>query len=204
MGSGTPSASTFTSQVTTRFNPNPSDTRANYPDATTLLRTLYAAAPDGSITYAYSGFGVNAQNLLQSAGDGISPLAGFQLFYNKTQKIVIIGGDYPNSTTAPGGAEYNFQQSPVAWNYIFSNQTSIPTLAWGYTAPLSVLYNIAANGGAMVSPCYYVQTLTLGGSSRPAWDGMTSMLCVHDYDYLWYEGGHQGGRHQRQRLDRRQ
>jgi inosine-uridine nucleoside N-ribohydrolase len=183
MGNDMPSTSTYTSQVVTRFDPNPSDTRANYTDATTQLRTVLAAQPNNSVIYASIGFGVNLSGLLQSAADGISPLTGAQLFAAKVTKLVIMGGDYPNSSGLGGGSEYNFHNSPVAWNYVFANKPGVPTYLWGFTPPNTVNIGSAQNGGALVSPSYYAFTLegtNQGGGvfTRPGWDAFAVLYAV--------------------------
>lgn len=199
MGNDMPASSGFTSQVVSRFG-NSSDTRANYTDATTLLRQLLAAAPNRSITYASIGFGVNLSLLLQSPADGISSLNGVQLFAAKVKSLVIMGGEYPSTfggCCGGSGVEYNFQNSPVSWNYVFTNKTIVPTNLWGFTPPNTVASGPAQNGGALVSPSYYAYTLVgdnQGGGvyTRPDWDQFAILYAVRGNGALFATDGSNG------------
>lgn len=169
MGDDMPTVSPFTLAVVNRFG-TPSDTRANYTDATTVLRTRLAAAADASIIYISVGMGVNIQALLQSTPDGISALTGAQLFASKISLLSVMGGQYPS------GGEHNFATSPDAWNFVYANKpASVPTQAWGLTPPQTVISGPPPNGGVFVSPSYYAYSVagdSHGGGvfDRPDWD----------------------------------
>lgn len=178
MGVDMPSSSPYTSQVVTRFG-NPSDTRANYPDATIALRTWLVAQQNNSVTYVSVGFGTNIAALMQSSADGISSLTGLQLWALKIKKFVVQGGVWPIGQDA-----YNFANSTTAWNYIFLNKPStVPTFFIGDDIGAGPISGPAQNGGALVSPSYYAYTLAgdnQGGGvfTRPDWDQMALVYAI--------------------------
>jgi inosine-uridine nucleoside N-ribohydrolase len=90
------------------------------PDTTALYRNMLAAQPDGSVTMVAIGFHNTLQRLLESPPDEISGQWGVALVSRKIQKLVVMGGQYPDSEsiTPLGGAEYNFWRVPRAAAYV--------------------------------------------------------------------------------------
>jgi hypothetical protein len=75
----------------------------------TVLRQALAGQPDGSVTIAEIGYEENLANLLNSPGDGISPLDGQLLVAQKVKELVVMGGGYPSY-----GGENNLVGNPSA------------------------------------------------------------------------------------------
>lgn len=87
------------------------------PDTTELYRRAIAGEPDGSVTMVAIGFHNTLQRLLESGPDAISPLRGEDLVRAKVRKLVVMGGQYPDSSSIDfpcNGSEYNFWRAPVA------------------------------------------------------------------------------------------
>ena len=87
------------------------------PDTTELYRRVLSAQPDGSVTMVAIGFHNTLQRLLESPPDAVSPLDGFELVRAKVEKLVVMGGQYPDSSSINffhKGTEYNFFRAPVA------------------------------------------------------------------------------------------
>jgi len=87
------------------------------PDTTELYRKAIAGSPDGSVTMVAIGFHNTLQRLLESPPDKISPFGGFELVRAKVSKLVVMGGQYPDSSSIlffHKGSEYNFWRAPVA------------------------------------------------------------------------------------------
>lgn len=94
---------------------------APLPDTTEMYRQVLAASPDGSVTIVAIGFHNTLQRLLQSPPDDISPLYGLSLVHEKVKKLVVMGGQYPDSSSINffhRGAEYNFWRAPVAIDHV--------------------------------------------------------------------------------------
>ena len=69
------------------------------------------------------GFHNTLQLLLDSPPDDISRLDGFALVREKIKVLVVMGGQYPDSSSISffhKGAEYNFYRAPVAAAYVCS------------------------------------------------------------------------------------
>src|SRR5205814_1422041 len=79
------------SQLASPSTPAP-DTAVN------VFRRALAAQPNGSVVVVAVGYEENLSNLLHSAPDSISPLAGPELVAQKVKTLVIMGGRYPSGT----------------------------------------------------------------------------------------------------------
>jgi hypothetical protein len=87
------------------------------PDTTELYRRVLATHPDHSVTMVAIGFHNTLHRLMDSPPDDISPLKGLDLIRTKVKKLVVMGGQYPDSSSIAffhKGAEYNFYRAPVA------------------------------------------------------------------------------------------
>jgi inosine-uridine nucleoside N-ribohydrolase len=76
------------------------------PSATTLLREVLAAQPDGSVVIAQVGFSTNLARLLDSKPDNISPLNGRDLAAKKVKFISVMAGAFKPFNGKPH-PEYN-------------------------------------------------------------------------------------------------
>ena len=83
-------------------------------DTTRLYRSILRHQPDASVTVVAIGFMNTVRQLLESSADDSSPLSGRDLVRAKVGKLVVMGGQYPDSSsiTPLGGAEYNFYSTP--------------------------------------------------------------------------------------------
>lgn len=65
------------------------------PDALGVWRRALAHATDGTVTICTAGYTTNVRRLLESAPDGISPLAGRELARRKVKRWVAMAGWHP-------------------------------------------------------------------------------------------------------------
>jgi len=135
------------------------------PDTTELYRRVLATHPDQSVTMVAIGFHNTLQRLMDSSPDGISPLNGMDLIRAKVKKLVVMGGQFPDSSSIAffhKGAEYNFYRAPVAaahvsahWptEVVFTGYELGETLRGGRTLvsrtppgnPIRVAYEVSNN-----------------------------------------------------------
>lgn len=126
-----PTPDTYNQYIAQNF-PNASNgLTANIPDATTIYRTILAAAQDSSVTIICVGGVTTLSHLYDSTSDAISPLTGIQLIAQKVKRVVFMGGDYLT------GAEYNFQGDPPRTVNFINNNAGRMEFA-GYTIGLTV------------------------------------------------------------------
>ncbi len=78
-------------------HPNSNDA----PDANVVYRKALAAAPDKSVVFVSVGFATNMRRLLETVGDGFSPLDGRELVAKKVTHWYAMACKYPK------GREYN-------------------------------------------------------------------------------------------------
>ena len=184
---GTPYAapantSVYTQQVTTQFNPG--DIRTNYVSGVTGLRTVLAAevAAGRKAWISMSGFATNLAALMQSPGDGISPLTGPQLIQAAVNGVVFEGG-----SSAGSASDFNLANDRVNWNYVFANWTS----ANGYPP---IIMNVLANGNTFNSgiPTWFPATNPVwwgsnlvGNYVRNSWDLMSVLYAYNQSATLW-------------------
>jgi inosine-uridine nucleoside N-ribohydrolase len=77
------------------------------PEPATLLRRLLAGAENGSIVVVQVGYFSNLAALLESAGDGISPLGGVELVKNKVKLLSVMAGAFQPKLQAEHFVEFN-------------------------------------------------------------------------------------------------
>jgi hypothetical protein len=150
---------------------NPGDTKANYTDCLTGYRTILAA--NTNVVIVATGFATCLYQLMTSSADGISSLTGAQLIQANVSKLVLCCGENPT------GSEWNFENDPVDWNYLFANWTSQN----GYP-PIWMFSDADASGTAFGPPAYALSTvntelkqwLLYGFTTRPVWDEATVFL----------------------------
>ena len=94
----------------------PDQTRTAYQDDVTGLRTLLAAAPDGSVKLIDIGAPVSTARLLASPADGISPLTGEELVAAKVVGLWAMAGNFPT-----GASEYNMNRDVASSQAVYAN-----------------------------------------------------------------------------------
>ncbi len=109
-GKGVMRDSKFTAMLVEKF-PAPFE-REKALDAVALYRKILAGAEDGSVTVVSLGYLSNLADLLDSGGDGFSPLNGMDLVAKKVSRYVCMGGAYPRQSKT--GSWGNFLPDPPA------------------------------------------------------------------------------------------
>lgn len=105
----------FSIQVRDEFGV-PGQTRTAYQDDVTGLRTLLAAAPNGSVKLIDIGAPVSTARLLASPADGISPMTGTELIAAKVVGLWAMAGNFPT-----GVSEYNMNRDVASSQAVYSN-----------------------------------------------------------------------------------
>lgn len=86
-------------------------------DAVAMYRKLLSESNDQSIVVVAVGPLKNIKDLLESEGDGYSPLPGYLLVEQKVKEFVIMGGNFPQ-----GEWEWNFSGNmPGVTKYVLEN-----------------------------------------------------------------------------------
>jgi len=145
-------------------------------DAVTTYRRLLAAEPDSSVTIISIGFLTNLKNLLASAPDERSRLNGKQLVARKVQKLVVMGGKFPQ------GKEFNLEQDPEA---AMAVTESWPTPVWfsGFEIGEKILTGseLVKDSTLADSPVRYAYRYYLEKAqqpTRPSWDQTAVLVGV--------------------------
>jgi hypothetical protein len=180
-----PDASNYTRVVyeaSTTFPRSLDDQNDSVPDTTSLYRTLLAAAPDGSVTVACTGFLNNLKALLDSGPDGASPLAGPALVAKKVKQLVQMGGQYPS------GFEYNFfnqTASGVTRAVVEGWPTPIVFSGWEIGDPIHT--GSALAGTSAQNPVRRAYEVYFGGGagSRSSWDLTAVLYAVRGASSYW-------------------
>jgi len=76
-------------------------------EAVALLRKTLASQPDHSVTIAQVGFFTNLCKLLESQGDDVSPLNGYQLVQKKVKELGVMAGAFEEIDGNGRYLEYN-------------------------------------------------------------------------------------------------
>ena len=93
-------------------------TGADAPEAVSLYRKILAAQPDHSVTIVTIGWLTNMAGLLNSGPDSHSALTGPQLIAAKVNRLVAMGGIWPNNR---GEGEYNFTMDRKSAHQVLQN-----------------------------------------------------------------------------------
>jgi inosine-uridine nucleoside N-ribohydrolase len=86
------------------------------PDAVEIYRRVLCDQPDSSVTIITVGYLTNLANLLKSGPDGNSTLTGSELVSLKVNKLVVMGGIFPE-----GGRSFNIFMDSLSSEYVFRN-----------------------------------------------------------------------------------
>ncbi len=117
---GHPGEGPYTQAVAEAFG-QAGKTRADFEDDVSVLRRVYAAAPDRSVVFIAVGFLNSLEGLMRSAGDAVSPLSGAELFERKTAYVVSVGADFIGNDT--GEFRWNWQHAPASAAYVINRMT---------------------------------------------------------------------------------
>ncbi len=98
-------------------------------EAVPLLRRLLANASDKSVVMIQVGFSTNLASLLDSSGDGVSPLSGKELVARKVRLTSVMGGSFapdPSAKYYVELAEWNIKNDvPAARKLVKEQPTEI-------------------------------------------------------------------------------
>jgi hypothetical protein len=194
-------ASYYSQQVAARFG-NPSDTRANYPDAITVYRRALAAAPNNSVYILSGGFYYPIMQLLQSGPDSISPLTGLQLVAQKVARLIIVAGSFPDSGTTDRGnmltdpdsgsyvvahwpGELDWMPDDQAWN-TFTGPGTTGASADPTKNPVAYAYELHCSGGGSVPDQTYC------ANNTPGWAQLGELFTVFGLGNNFVIGGLNG------------
>ncbi|MFB9902565.1 nucleoside hydrolase [Allokutzneria oryzae] len=137
------------------------------PDATALYRELLAAQPDRSVVVVSLGSTTNLRNLLD---------ADANLVRRKVSRLVVMGGQYPRSTTEP---EFNFALDPAATTRVVHDWPTPVVFSGG---ELSVSFGKRIAGAGPVT-----ETFRIGfgaGVDGELWDVLPLYYAVHGGEHF--------------------
>lgn len=159
------------------------DTRTNYPNCISQLRTILARFSGSNIHMVETGFPTCIVALMQSPADGISPLTGEQLIQAKVSELDIMGGYWP----VTGSGEFNFQSDPADQSYIATNWTSqngYPPLYYtGFQAGTSTDAGFPTFANTNINPGAYILSVGGYGLQRPLWDALAVLHAAFGTTY---------------------
>jgi inosine-uridine nucleoside N-ribohydrolase len=95
--------------------------------AVDLYREILSGVDDNSVIIVTVGPLANIQNLLQSGPDYHSELTGKELFHQKVEKMVVMGGEYPT-----GRQEWNFWGNMEGVTLYVFDHVDVPVVFLGY------------------------------------------------------------------------
>jgi inosine-uridine nucleoside N-ribohydrolase len=102
-------------------------TNRDAPGAVELYREILSNQNDNSVIIVTVGPLANIQNLLQSGPDHHSELTGKELFHQKVEKMVVMGGEYP-----AGRQEWNFWGNMEGVTKYVFDHVNVPVVFLGY------------------------------------------------------------------------
>lgn len=102
-------------------------TNQDVPGAIDLYREILSSHEDNSVIIVTVGPLANIQNLLQSGPDHHSDLTGKELFHQKVEKMVVMGGEYPE-----GQQEWNFWGGMEGVTQYVFDHVEVPVVFLGY------------------------------------------------------------------------
>ena len=102
-------------------------TNSDAPGAVDLYREILSGHDDNSVIIVTVGPLANIQNLLQSGPDHHSDLTGKDLFHQKVEKMVVMGGEYPT-----GRQEWNFWGNMEGVTRYVFDHVNVPVVFLGY------------------------------------------------------------------------
>ena len=149
-------------------------------DGYKLIRKLLAAQPDRSVTFVTVGFSTNMARLLASGADEYSTLDGKSLMAQKTDKVIIMAGNFNEAKK-----EYNIYKDHFA-AVRFIAECPVPMYFTDYALGKSTLYpyqtveqgfKYTENHPLVVSFNYYAQM----PYNRPLWDPTAVLFAIEGH-----------------------
>jgi len=149
------------------------------PEATALLRKVLSEQPDHSVTLVQVGYFSNLAALLETAGDGSSPLAGHELVRQKVKLLSVMAGGF---SPKRHDLEYNVTQDLAASKRMVPNWPT-PIVWSGFEIGISVPYpavsierdfSYVPHHPAAEAYCLYEPP----PHERPTWDLTSALYAV--------------------------
>jgi hypothetical protein len=138
------------------------------------------------------GFLNNMRDLLNSAPDDISELSGLELAKTKVARVVMMGGHYPDSTSHPAGAEYNFVMDAES-TYAVIRDWPTPIIFCGFELGVDIITGVTLQEQTPPdNPVRAAYKLYTGGAGRNSWDLVTVHYAVRGSGGM-YAGGRKAG-----------
>ncbi|GAB2775680.1 nucleoside hydrolase [Rhabdobacter roseus] len=167
--------SRYTRQLTEEF-PHTLATHEAAPDATGLYRKLLSESPDASVVIVTVGHLTSLQNLLQSKGDGYSPLNGQELVRKKVARWLCMGGYFPE------GKEANFYRpDPLSTVYCLQVwEKPVVFAGWEVGQPIVTGGEHLKKRLSPASPVYRAYELYNNFAGRASWDQVAVLLLMEE------------------------
>lgn len=144
-----------------------------------LYRELLASVEDSGTVICAIGPLINLADLLESEADAHSPLSGRELVRRKVERLVVMGGAFPE------GLEWNFQMHPQSAHHV-ATEWPTPVVYAGFELGASLL-----TGGRLreLNPEHPVrrayELFTNGKLLRPSWDLAAVLYAVRQEAEYW-------------------
>ena len=166
----------------------PNDLQAA-PNAVDLYRQILAERPDNSVTIVSVGFLTNLQGLLASEADEHSDLGGPELIAAKVDKLVTMGGHYPDSAAHPDGREYNFELDAEATNMVVPDWPT-PIVFSGFEIGEDIITGaILTKETPADNPVRVAYEIYTNGAGRSSWDLTAVHFAVRGLSDVWELSG---------------
>ena len=162
----------------------PNDVEAA-PNAVDLYRQILSGQPDHSVTVVTVGFLTNLEGLLASEPDEYSELSGSELVAAKVDKLVTMGGHYPDSASHAEDREYNFALDAEATYEVIPNWPT-PIVFSGFEIGEDIVTGaILQENTPADNPVRVAYELYTGGEGRSSWDLTAVHFAVRGLSDVW-------------------
>jgi inosine-uridine nucleoside N-ribohydrolase len=154
-------------------------------DAVKLYRKILSAQPDNSVTVVTIGFLTNLSNLLNTGGDGFSPLSGSELLKKKVKLLVCMAGKFPS------GYEFNVMKDAPASKNVYANwPTHIIFSGFEIGEKIHVGIPLINNASIKNDPTKDVFRISIpmdkqDAAGRMSWDETAVLVAIKGYSD-WY------------------
>ncbi len=179
-GADTNRGSRYAKQIATRFSTS-LNTNDDAPGAVDVYRRILSQQENNSVVVVTVGYITNLSYLLESGPDQHSSLAGKQLIENKVQKLVCMGGRYPQHLDP--GVYGNFKPDPKAAVKVANH--------WPGAIVFSGLGDDVLTGESLkdtpdTNPVKMAYKLYLGDKpARPSWDLFAVLYAARPNEPYW-------------------
>ena len=164
--------STYTRTVAEEF-PRKEGSAGTESDAVSLYRKVLSSSADRSVVIVSVGYLTNLVRLMRSPADRDSRLDGRALIERKVQRLVCMGGAYPE------GREWNFYQDAEAARTVVNDWPG-PVTFVGFEAGVTVLTGSGLKASPADHPVRRSYQLYNGLSDRPSWDQLAVLVAALD------------------------